>query len=89
LIPLRYFTVAHTYLLDLYQALNQRRLQCAPVPGESDEEQAVRLGRLAACEEVLAFLRDNYHWRLPRRLQGEALKLLAEKNGKPTTGEDL
>jgi hypothetical protein len=80
--------VAHTYLLDLYQALNERRLQCAPVLGESDEDQAVRLGRLAASEEVLSFLRDNYHWRLPRRLQGEALKLLAEKTDQPTTEED-
>lgn len=80
--------MSHTYLLDLYQALNERRLQCAPVPGESDEEQAERLGRLAASEEVLAFLRDNYHQRLPRRLRGEAHKLLAEKNGQPTSGED-
>jgi hypothetical protein len=80
--------VAHTYLLDLYQALNERRQQCTPMPGESDENQALCLGRLSASEEVLVFLRDNYHWRLPRRLQGEALKLLAEKNGKPTSGED-
>ncbi len=80
--------MAHTYLLDLYKALNERRQQCDSVPNESDEDQAVRLGRLAASDEVLAFLRDNYHWRLPRRLQGDALKLLAAKNGKPTSGED-
>lgn len=80
--------MTHTYLLDLYQALNDRRLQCASVPGESDQDQAVRLGRLSASEEVLAFLRDNYHWRLPRRLQGEALKLLAEKTEQPTSGKN-
>lgn len=80
--------MAHTYLLDLYKALHERRLQCAPVPDESDENQAVHLGRLSASEEVLAFLRDNYHWRLPRRLQGEALKLLAETNDQPTSGEE-
>lgn len=80
--------MAHTYLLDLYQALNERRLQCAPVPGENDENRSLRLGRLSASEEVLAFLRDNYHWRLPRRLQGEALKLLAEKPDQATSGEE-
>lgn len=81
--------MAHTYLLDLYKVLTERCQQSAFTPAdESSDDAALRQGRNAAAGEVLAFLRENYHTRLPRRLQREALGLFAEKNVNLTTGED-
>ena len=81
--------MAHTYLLDLYQVLTEHRRKYATTPAvESDKERTERSGRLAAADEVLAFLRDNYHSRLPRRLQHQALRLLDETATPPTTGDD-
>jgi len=81
--------VAHTYLLDLYRVLTQHRQEYAIAPlGESAEETDLRSGRLAAADEVLAFLRNNYHSRLPRRLQHQALRLLDETTTPSSTGDD-
>lgn len=80
--------MAHTYLLDLYTVLRQRRDNWLSAHGpENQEEAAIRRGRYEAAGEVLTFLRDNYHRRLPRRLQQEADKLLAEEIARPASGK--
>ncbi|MBU1565169.1 MAG: hypothetical protein KJ630_06030 [Proteobacteria bacterium] len=66
--------MAYSYLLDLYQVLAERQEKilktCVAAEATSTEEH-FKQGRLAATNDFLAFLKDNYHAKLPRRLQKE------------------
>ena len=64
--------MAYSYLLDLYQALAERQaeiLKTGEAPGATVAEEQYRQGRLDATRDFLTFLKDNYHGKLPRRLQ--------------------
>ncbi len=64
--------MSYTYLLDLYDALDNRirdisiELQETPTSPERCSYQQGRLDTLAAFK---MFLRENYHQKLPRRIQ--------------------
>lgn len=64
--------MAYSYLLDLYQVLAEREreiLQTSESPNATAAEVQYRQGRLDATRDFLTFLKDNYHAKLPRRLQ--------------------
>lgn len=64
--------MAYSYLLDLYQALAERQeaiLKTRESPDATAAEELYRQGRLDATTDFLAFLKNNYHEKLPRRLQ--------------------
>ncbi len=64
--------MAYSYLLDLYQVLAERQaaiLKTCESPGATAAEERYRQGRLDATTDFLAFLKNNYHAKLPRRLQ--------------------
>jgi hypothetical protein len=64
--------MAYSYLLDLYQVLAERQeeiLKAGESPGLTPAEKHYQQGRLDANTDFLAFLKDNYHAKLPRRLQ--------------------
>ncbi len=64
--------MAYNYLLDLYQALAERQAEILKSGGSPDAapaEEHYRQGRLDTINDFLAFLKDNYHAKLPRRLQ--------------------
>ncbi|MDK9709041.1 MAG: hypothetical protein OEL83_18520 [Desulforhopalus sp.] len=64
--------MAYNYLLDLYRVLAERQAEIeksAGAPEASLTEEPYRQGRLAANQDFLAFLKENYHAKLPRRMQ--------------------
>ena len=64
--------MVYNYLLDLYQVLAQRKKEIARQSGEpfdSPEAEQYHQGRLSAIDDFTAFLRNNYHAKLPRRMQ--------------------
>lgn len=64
--------MAYNYLLDLYHALAERQVEILKSGGSPDAtaaEEHYRQGRLDATNDFLAFLKNNYHAKLPRRLQ--------------------
>jgi hypothetical protein len=64
--------MAYSYLLDLYQVLAERQaeiLKAGEAPGATVAEEQYRQGRLSATTDFLNFLKNNYHGKLPRRLQ--------------------
>ncbi len=64
--------MAYSYLLDLYQILAERQaeiLKTGEAPGATVAEEQYRQGRLHATTDFLNFLKNNYHGKLPRRLQ--------------------
>jgi hypothetical protein len=64
--------MAYSYLLDLYRALAERQaeiLKTGASPEATPAEEHYRQGRLDATSDFLAFLKNNYHAKLPRRLQ--------------------
>ena len=64
--------MAYSYLLDLYRVLAERQAEILKSCGEAaatSAEDHFRQGRLAASTDFLTFLKDNYHKKLPRRLQ--------------------
>lgn len=66
--------MAYNYLLDLYRALGQRQeeiIASCEATSENQEEKHFQQGRLTVNREFLSFLKDNYHHKLPRRLQQE------------------
>jgi len=64
--------VAYTYLLDLYQALSSRKTaikkQLTKTDNSADTTQYKR-GQLDVIEEFSHYLRENFHSKLPRRMQ--------------------
>ena len=64
--------MAYTYLLDLYRILAERKHEIEKLgnePFESPEAAQYRQGRLTAVNDFTAFLKTNYHAKLPRRMQ--------------------
>ena len=64
--------MAYSYLLSLYKVLDKRKkeieMQMQKNAGVPEQEQYQR-GRLAAITGFTTFLQENYHQKLPRRLQ--------------------
>ena len=64
--------MSYTYLLDLYSALDHRIERISGEQGEvsaSREQHSCLQGRLDCLAEFRAFLKENYHQKLPRRIQ--------------------
>jgi len=62
--------MSHTYLLDLYKILAERKKHIQDTASEaSPAAQLYRQGRLDALTDFSAFLRRGYHSKLPRRFQ--------------------
>jgi hypothetical protein len=64
--------MVYNYLLDLYQVLAERKNEIARQggdPSESAEAEQFHQGQLTAIDDFAAFLRNNYHTKLPRRIQ--------------------
>ena len=64
--------MAYSYLLDLYQVLAARQaeiLKNGEAPSATAAKEHYRQGRLDANRDFLSFLKNNYHAKLPRRLQ--------------------
>lgn len=68
--------MAYSYLFDLYRVLAERKNEIERLndgPSESPEVAQYNQGRLTVVNDFTTFLRDNYHAKLPRRMQkGEA-----------------
>ena len=64
--------MAYTYLLDLYQALNSRKMtlmkQLSETGDRADSIQ-YKQGQLDVIEEFSHYLRENFHSKLPRKMQ--------------------
>jgi len=67
--------MVYTYLLKLYQALDSRRdeinNEISRLAGNADNTDQLEFmqGRIAASNEIISFLRNRYHSKLPRRIQ--------------------
>ncbi len=64
--------MVYNYLLDLYQMLSERKQELEAQSKDSfdsTESKEYSRGRLTAVKEFTAFLRDNYHDKLPRRMR--------------------
>jgi len=64
--------MVYNYLLDLYQVLAERKNEIEKLnngPFESPEAEQYHQGRLAAVNDFTTFLKNNYHAKLPRRMQ--------------------
>jgi hypothetical protein len=64
--------MAYSYLFDLYRVLAERKNEIERLNAESSESPEVEQynqGRLTAVNNFTAFLKDNYHAKLPRRMQ--------------------
>lgn len=64
--------MSYSYLLDLYRDFVERKntLQSrSENDGISEENKMYLQGQISALEELLEFLKENYHQKLPRRLQ--------------------
>lgn len=64
--------MSYTYLLDLYTALDER-ISCLErqrqAPSASPEQTAYHQGRVDSLLAFKSYLQDNYHQKLPRRIQ--------------------
>ncbi len=64
--------MVYNYLLDLYQVLAERKNEIERQSGgpfESPETEQFHRGRLTALNDFATFLKENYHTKLPRRIQ--------------------
>ena len=64
--------MVYNYLLDLYQVLAERKNEIERHgydSSESHEAEQFHQGRLTAIDDFTTFLRNNYHTKLPRRIQ--------------------
>jgi hypothetical protein len=64
--------MVYNYLLDLYQVLAERKKEIERLGKESSnslEIEHYRRGQLSAVNDFTAFLKNNYHAKLPRRMQ--------------------
>jgi hypothetical protein len=64
--------MVYSYLLDLYRVLDKRKkgiqFQISQLSDDHEELQ-FQQGRLAVINGLKVFLTDNYHAKLPRRIQ--------------------
>lgn len=66
--------MAYSYLLDLYKVLEKRKsllIKSADNLDLQDKGMQQLRGQLSVIDDFTKFLRQNYHHRLPRRLQKE------------------
>ncbi|MCP4338605.1 MAG: hypothetical protein GY799_06865 [Desulfobulbaceae bacterium] len=64
--------MVYSYLLDLYRVLDKRKNEIQFQMSQlSNDPEALQLqqGRLAVINGLKVFLTDNYHAKLPRRIQ--------------------
>ena len=64
--------MAHSYLLDLYRVLAEREQAIKgrqEDPAATPETREYLRGRLSTVSDFNAFLKENFHSRLPRRLR--------------------
>jgi|GEM_PF-859700 len=64
--------MVYTYLLNLYQALDNRQQEIeVELPSLIDDKEQLELmhGRLATISEFRIFIHAKYHSKLPRRIQ--------------------
>ncbi len=64
--------MAYNYLLDLYRVLAERKNEIErhnSGSAESPEDEQYHQGRLTAINDFTTFLKNNYHAKLPRRVQ--------------------
>ena len=64
--------MVYNYLLDLYRELDKRKENIEMMIAEAADDMDKRTyqrGRLRAVEDFKKFLTNNYHGKLPRRLQ--------------------
>lgn len=64
--------MVYSYLLDLYRLLAKREQELKTLqeqPGLTLEDAELLRGRLTALRDFDSFLRDNFHAKLPKRLQ--------------------
>ena len=65
--------MAYTYLLDLYQALSKRKTAIKKQLTENGTTAAdttqYKQGQLDVIDEFSHYLRENFHSKLPRRMQ--------------------
>jgi len=64
--------MSYTYLLELYQALDERIRDLTVEQQQtslSPEQRAYLQGRLDCLAAFASFLKNNYHNKLPRRIQ--------------------
>lgn len=64
--------MSYNYLLDLYKVLEERKSHLINTSDSSEKQekdiQHLR-GQLSAIDDFTTFLRQNYHYKLPRRLR--------------------
>jgi len=71
--------MSYKYLLDLYSVLDHRRERITREQGEtsaSPEQHSHLQGRIDCLAEFKSFLEENYHQKLPRRIQ----KMMADRS---------
>jgi hypothetical protein len=64
--------MVYNYLLDLYQVLAERKKEIerlGDTSSPSSEDEQYNQGRILVLDDFTAFLRKNYHAKLPRRMQ--------------------
>lgn len=64
--------MAYVYLLDLYNFIDQRLAQTASALKEAEGdigETSFQNGRIAALSDFKAFLKQDFHPKLPRRIR--------------------
>jgi hypothetical protein len=65
--------MVYNYLLDLYQVLAERKMEIERLSKEPSDDsleiEQYRKGQLLAVNDFTAFLKKNYHAKLPRRMQ--------------------
>ncbi|MGW8194661.1 MAG: hypothetical protein ACWGOX_10395 [Desulforhopalus sp.] len=64
--------MVYNYLLDLYKVLDKRKQQIddeRPRSSEDSARECYQQGRHAAINDFKLFLQQNYHEKLPRRVQ--------------------
>ncbi len=66
--------MSHTYLIDLYELIDQRMEDALPAPGSETLDEAEKRFQQGRCEvltEFKQFLAEHYNSKLPRRIRNK------------------
>ncbi len=61
--------MAHTYLLDLYEEIENRLVTARAAVGEDGLDNEMARGRMEFLQEFKLFLAERYNSKLPRRIR--------------------